>query len=207
MKVTLDEIFEMEQRKRAHFINSIGGFKPGVLIGTKGNDSKENVAIFNSLFHLGANPPLFGFIVRPDSAPRHTLENIEETKFFTVNHVHSKMVEQAHHTSARYARDISEFTASGLTPDYRGAFHAPFVKESIISFGAELQEIHRLTINDTVMVIGKIWEVYIPEEVILEDGFIDLVKADTIAVSGLDRYLKAEEICRLPYAKPNPQYR
>lgn len=206
MNITLDEILKLEQRKRAHFINSLGGFKSGVLIGTRSSALQENLAVFNSLFHLGANPPLFGLIVRPDSSPRHTLENIENTGFFTVNHIHSEMVEQAHHTSARYQREVSEFEAAGLTPEYRAGFEAPFVKESKISFAAQLQEVQRLAINDTVLVIGKILSVYLPEEVVLEDGFVDLVKADTVAVSGLDRYLRAEEICRLPYAKPNPQY-
>lgn len=206
IRIAESELQEMEQRKRAQLINSIGGYKSGILIGTVDKEGQENLAIFNSIFHLGANPPLFGLIFRPDSAPRHTLANIEDTGFFTVNHIHSKIIEQAHHTSARYDKSVSEFKAAGLTPEYLNDFFAPFVKEARVKFSAQLAEVHRLTINNTIMVIGKILEIQLPENAILEDGMIDLVATDTIAVSGLDRYMKAEEISRLPYAKPNPQY-
>ncbi len=200
------ELLEMEQRKRAQLINSIGGYKSGILIGSVDREGQENLAIFNSIFHLGANPPLFGLIFRPDSAPRHTLSNIEETGFFTVNQIHSKIIEQAHHTAARYDKSVSEFKAAGLTPEYKSSFFAPFVLESLVKFSAQLAEVHRLSINNTIMVIGKILEIHLPENTLLEDGMIDLVAADTVAVSGLDRYMKAKEIVRLPYAKPNPQY-
>jgi flavin reductase (DIM6/NTAB) family NADH-FMN oxidoreductase RutF len=67
---------QMEQRKRAMLVNSIGGFKFISLIGTKDKNNNTNLAIFSSLFHLGANPALIGFIMRPDSVDRHTLSNI-----------------------------------------------------------------------------------------------------------------------------------
>ena len=62
-EILLDEILAFDQRYRATFVNSIGGFKSVALIGTKSLSGETNLAIFNSLFHVGANPPLFGFIV------------------------------------------------------------------------------------------------------------------------------------------------
>jgi hypothetical protein len=69
----------METRYRASFVNSLGGFKSVVMIGSKNKKGQENLAIFNSLIHIGANPALCAFIVRPDVSPRHTLENIIES--------------------------------------------------------------------------------------------------------------------------------
>ena len=69
----------MEVRKRAAFINSLTGFKSASLIGTIDNNKKTNLSIFSSVFHLGSNPALVGFINRPDSVERHTLENILQT--------------------------------------------------------------------------------------------------------------------------------
>jgi flavin reductase (DIM6/NTAB) family NADH-FMN oxidoreductase RutF len=83
----LTDILAFEQRFRAMFINSLGGFKSLALIGTRSREGNTNLAVFNSLFHIGTNPPLFGLIVRPDSVDRHTLSNILETGEFTVNHV------------------------------------------------------------------------------------------------------------------------
>ncbi|MEO6901676.1 MAG: flavin reductase, partial [Bacteroidia bacterium] len=108
----LNDILTLENRYRATFINSLGGFKSLALIGTRNGEGISNLAIFNSLFHIGANPPLFGFIVRPDSVERHTLSNILETGEFTVNHVREDFFEQAHQTSARYSNNVSEFEAT-----------------------------------------------------------------------------------------------
>ena len=200
--ITDKELEQMEQRFRASFINSITGFKSVALIGTKNNANQENLAIFNSIVHLGSNPALIGMIIRPDSVERHTLENIEETGFYTINHILESFVEQAHHTSARYPRNVSEFEASGLTPFYRADFFAPYVKESTVQIGMEFKTKINIPINNTLMIIGQIKSISLPEKAISTDGFIDLEITKTITNSGLDSYHRTERIVRLPYAKP-----
>lgn len=203
MKLITDkEIDQMEQRFRASFINSITGFKSVVLIGTRNKVNQENLAIFNSIVHLGSNPALIGMIIRPDSVERHTLENIEETGFYTINHILESFVEQAHHTSARYPRNVSEFEASGLTPSYQDDFFAPFVKESNVQIGMEFKTKINIPINNTLMIIGQIKSISLPEKAISTDGYIDLEITKTITNSGLDSYHRTERIARLPYAKP-----
>jgi flavin reductase (DIM6/NTAB) family NADH-FMN oxidoreductase RutF len=203
MKLITDkELDQMEQRFRASFINSITGFKSVVLIGTRNKVNQENLAIFNSIVHLGSNPALIGMIIRPDSVERHTLENIEETGFYTINHILESFVEQAHHTSARYPRNVSEFEASGLTPSYQDDFFAPFVKESNVQIGMEFKTKINIPINNTLMIIGQIKSISLPEKAISTDGYIDLEITKTITNSGLDSYHRTERIARLPYAKP-----
>ena len=199
---SLKDIMAMEQRFRATFINSLGGFKSVLLVGTRSGSGKENLAIFSSFFHLGANPPLFGLVIRPDVSPRHTLENILETKSFTLNQIREDFFEKAHHTAARYPREISEFDASGLTAHYRPDFFAPAVNESYIQIGASFKERIDIPLNGTSIIVGQIEWVHLPEEIIHEDGYVDLVQAGTITCSGLDAYHKAEPIKRLTYAKP-----
>jgi len=200
--ITDKELDQMEQRFRASFINSITGFKSVVLIGTRNKVNQENLAIFNSIVHLGSNPALIGMIIRPDSVERHTLENIEETGFYTINHILESFVEQAHHTSARYPRNVSEFEASGLTPSYQDDFFAPFVKESNVQIGMEFKTKINIPINNTLMIIGQIKSISLPEKAISTDGYIDLEITKTITNSGLDSYHRTERIVRLPYAKP-----
>jgi flavin reductase (DIM6/NTAB) family NADH-FMN oxidoreductase RutF len=200
--ITDKELDQMEQRFRASFINSITGFKSVVLIGTKNKVNQENLAIFNSIVHLGSSPALIGMIIRPDSVERHTLENIEETGFYTINHILESFVEQAHHTSARYPRNVSEFEASGLTPFYQDDFFAPYVKESNVQIGMEFKTKINIPINNTLMVIGQIKSISLPEKAISTDGYIDLEITKTITNSGLDSYHRTERIARLPYAKP-----
>ena len=100
MILTRDDIAQFEQRYRTAFVNSLAGFRQAVLVGTKSRDNNSNLAIFNSLIHLGANPALLGLINRPDSVQRDTLQNIIETKEYTLNYVRSKEYEKAHQTSA-----------------------------------------------------------------------------------------------------------
>ncbi|WP_376746065.1 flavin reductase family protein [Sphingobacterium multivorum] len=89
-------IAAFERRYRANFINSLGGFKSLVLIGTKNRDGSENLATFSSLFHLGADPALCGIILRPATDFSSTLENILDQGCYTVNHVSPAFVHQAH---------------------------------------------------------------------------------------------------------------
>ncbi len=115
MHITKNAINEMEQRYRAAFINSLGGFKSLILVGTADSKGATNLSVLNSLFHIGANPPLCGMIFRPDVAERHTLDNILETGWYTINHVTESIFKAAHQTSARYPKEVSEFDAVGLT--------------------------------------------------------------------------------------------
>lgn len=200
---SVDDILAMESRQRAAFMNSLSGFKSASLIGTIDTQNNTNLAIFSSVIHLGSNPALVGFINRPDSVDRHTFENILATNCFTINHINKSIYKQAHQTSARYPKDVSEFDATGLTTEYIKDFKAPFVKESHIKYGLEFIEKHELKINGTILIIGKVIDVILPESCLLSDGAIDIELAETIAISGLDCYHTTNKVARLSYAKPN----
>ncbi len=204
MNTTLDlvQLMEMEQRKRAQFINSISGFRSVALIGTTDTNGQTNLAIFSSIVHIGSNPPLLSFIMRPDSVERHTLTNILETGFYTINHINADMYEKAHQTSARYPKSVSEFEATGLTPSFKNDFVAPFVAESNIQIGMEFKERLDISINQTSMIIGEIKFVHYPTNCLLDDGFIDIEKAGSITSAGLDSYHTTQVLKRLEYAKP-----
>ena len=64
-----------------------------------------------------------------------------------------------------------------LKSEYKNGFHAPFVAESNIQLGVEFKEKIDISINSTTMIIGEITQIYIPENCLLDDGFIDLEKA------------------------------
>jgi flavin reductase (DIM6/NTAB) family NADH-FMN oxidoreductase RutF len=196
------ELREMEQRYRANFINSLTGFKSVALVGTSDKSGQKNLAIFNSIVHLGAHPPLIGMVIRPDSVDRHTLQNILETGCYTINHVQEEMMEKAHQTSARYPKTVSEFDAVGLEDEVINDFPAPFVKESTIKLGVQFKEKVPFAINGTIFVIGEIKQITLLKDVVQADGFVDLVKAGTITNSGLDSYHVVFDGKRFPYAKP-----
>lgn len=204
-KLLLDSAYfeSMEKHKRVHLINSIGGFKSVVLAGTKDAEGLENLAIFSSLVHIGANPPLVALISRPSPPERDTLNNILSTGFYTINHINESIYKQAHQTSARFDQNVSEFEEVGLTPEYKNNFFAPFVAESNVQLGITFREKIDIQINDTSMIIGEITQLYLPENSLNSDGFVDIELLNTITCSGLDSYHKTIQLDRLSYAKPN----
>jgi len=199
----LKDILELDQRFRNNLINSIGGFKSVALIGTKSKDGVNNLAIFNSIVHIGSSPALIGFIVRPDSVERHTLSNCIETGYYTINHVNAAIFKSAHQTSARYPAEISEFDAVHLKPEFKANFFAPFVQESKIQLAVKFKECVPLSINSTKLIIGEIQMIVCPDEFIAVDGFVDLEKAGSLTGSGLDAYFSTKRLARLSYAKPD----
>lgn len=202
MKIIKEEILNLEKLYRAAFVNSLSGFKSANLIGSISIEGKTNLAIFNSVIHVGANPPLMGFLMRPVSVERHTYINIKKTKHFTINHINKEIFKQAHQTSARYEEDTSEFDACGLTPEYTEKINAPYVKESKIKIGLSLVEDQEIKFNGTIFIVGEIIEIILPDDVVAKDGYIDIEKAGTIAISGLDSHHETKRISRLEYAKP-----
>jgi flavin reductase (DIM6/NTAB) family NADH-FMN oxidoreductase RutF len=199
---TFTDIQNMSSRYRVHFINSLSGFKSANLVGTVSKNQESNLAIISSAFHIGAEPALMGFINRPHSVDRHTLENLIETGYYTLNHVHTHIIDQAHQTSARYEREQSEFTETGLQEHWVDGIPAPFVAESHVRIGLRYKEHHDL-LNGTVMVIGEVIHVEVPENSINNDGLIDLHQCESVVVSGLDTYHTPNKGKRLAYAKPN----
>lgn len=191
-----------ERFYRANFINSLTGFKSVSLIGTVDATGQTNLGIFSSIIHIGSDPALVGYINRPRTAAPHTLANIESTGVYTINHIHRSYLKKAHQTSAKYPPEISEFDEAGLTPEYIENIAAPFVKESLVKYALTLKEIIPISLNQTFLVIGKIEMVYLKDEYVLPDGFIDLQKAETICSNGIDSYYSTQLVDRYRYAKP-----
>lgn len=194
---------KLEKQKRTNLINCLSGLRAANLIGTINNDGKSNLAIFNSVNHIGANPPLMGFIQRPASVERHTYENIKNAGCFTINHVNENIYKQAHQTAARFEENESEFEKTGLTEFYSNIIKAPYVSESLVKIGLTFEEEVLIKSNNTILVIGRVVELIINEDFLTEDYLLDLSKTKSIAVQGLETYYTAEKIATLPYAKPD----
>ncbi len=201
-RLQTEDLRNMEKLFRLRLINSLSGFKSANLVGTVDNKGNENLAIVSSVVHLGSNPALMGFVMRPAVVPRNTYQNILDTGFYTFNHIHIDFYKKAHQTSARYPIDISEFEQVGLAAEYLDGFPAPFVKESSIRMGLKFREKLDIQSNGTILMIGEIVELFIPKSCLSADGYLDIEKAGSLTVSGLDAYHSTNRIARLSYAKP-----
>ncbi len=186
---------------RTHFVNSLSGFKSVSLIGTVNKKGQTNLAIFCNIVHVGADPALIGFINRPIEAAPHTIKNIEATNAYTINHIDVSMIDAAHQTSAKYAAGESEFDAVGLTAEWKTNCQAPFVLESKVKYSLTLVEIIPIAINKTFLVIGALQDVYVEEQILQSDGFLQIEKVHSVCSLGIDGYYETNLLKRLPYAK------
>ena len=198
---SIDQIKLMDRFTRTNFINTLSGFKSVSLIGTINKVGQANLAIFSNLVHIGADPALIGFINRPMEAAPHTLANIQATEFYTVNHIHSGIFEKAHQTSAKYPEHISEFEAVGLTPLFRPGISAPFVEESKVQYVLKLEEVIPIKLNGTFLVVGSLQQAFIPAEIMDEDGYLSIEKANSLCSLGINGYYETKLLEKLPYAK------
>ena len=197
------DIDQMDKIFRLNLINSCTGFKSANLLGTKSLNGVSNVAVFSSITHLGSNPPLIGFILRPTTVPRDTYRNIKDTGVFTVNHTYSDIIEDAHHTSAKYPDEVSEFTKTDLEEEFLGDFPAPFVKGAKIRLGCRFLNAYEIKENDTLLLVSAIEHVFIADQDIQQqDGWLKLENANTVAINGLDGYATTSLLDRYAYARP-----
>ena len=197
-----ESIDSLNKIYRINLINSITGYKSANLLGTVSKKGIENLAVFSSVTHLGSNPALLSFFVRPNVVPRNTYKNIKENKFFTVNHISKGKIEDAHHTSAKYEEDISEFDKTDFQSEYKDNWEAPFVKGSAVQLGCKYLNEYYLEENGCSMIIASIEIIFIRKGLLQDDGWVELAKGDVVTVNGLDAYALPKTIKRFEYARP-----
>ena len=201
---TKDDIIQLPSLERMHLINSSGGIKSANLIGTISDNGHTNLAVFNSVIHLGSNPPMLSFMLRPTTVSRHTYNNLKNSDF-TVNHIHTDFIDKAHQTSAKYEEEVSEFKEVGLTEAYLEDFKAPFVKESKIKMGCSYVNEYFIEEHQCRLIIGQIEHLLAEDDIIEKDGFLDLSKANSAGIIGLDGYVNTQLLDRYVYARPNQE--
>ncbi len=187
---------------RLNLINSITGYKSANLIGTQSINGITNLAVFSSVIHLGSNPALIGFVLRPTTVPRHTYSNLKATGNFTLNTVTKDYIKDAHHTSAKYSEAISEFDVTNFTVEYKKKTNAPYVKGSPIQIGCSYENEYHIKENNTLLIIGSIKDLYISQTLLMDDGWVKLDNENIVTINGLDGYAVPKLIDRFPYARP-----
>ncbi len=202
MHLSRKAIDDMNHLYKINLMNSISGYKPANLIATKSEDGISNVAVFSSVVHYGSSPAILGFVLRPTTVARNTYDNIKKTGFYTINAINEAIIEDAHHTSAKYPSEVSEFDKTDLTEIYKDDFFAPYVAQSPIKIGMKFLEEHHIKANGTILILGEVNDLYFKESMLSEDGFLNLSEEKIASINGLDTYMVAKEYKRLSYQRP-----
>ena len=198
---TREDLERWPSRKRARTVNSLSGFKSATLVGSADPAGVHNLSVVSSVVHLGSSPAQMGMVLRPPGDDAHTYKNLKATGQCTFNHIGVSWVAQAHQCSARYPAEESEFEAVGLTPcGGEGPWNARAGSEASVRMGLKIAEDMVLPNRCHFMVLDVQW-VEVDERTVAEDGYVDLGRAGTTAISGLDGYHDTTHLGRLSYAK------
>ena len=202
-RISTIDLKALDKVPRLNLVNSVTGYKSANLIGSISKEGKPNLAIFSSVTHLGSDPALLGFIMRPATVPRDTYKNIKETEYFTVNHITKNLIQRAHQTSASYDDTVSEFNETQIEPEYLNSIKQPFVKESPVRLLCKYVNEYLIEENGCIHIIASIEEIYFEERLLNKDYWLQLEKGNIVAINGLDGYCLPKLIDRYEYARPN----
>ena len=202
---TKEQIQNLPKINRLNLVNSCTGYKSANLIGTKSKNGKTNLAIFSSITHLGSDPALLGFILRPATVPRNSYSNLKETGYFTVNHITDEIIAQAHQTSAAYDFGISEFDITGLKEMYHDGINEPFVAKSPVQILCKYVSEYLIKENNCIHIIASIETIFCNEKLLRNDNWLQLENGNVVAINGLDGYCLPKLIDRFEYARPNTE--
>jgi flavin reductase (DIM6/NTAB) family NADH-FMN oxidoreductase RutF len=119
-----------------------------------------------------------------------------------VNAITESLIQKAHQTSANYPQEINEFEAAGIESEFKDSIPVPFVKESPVQLLCKYLNEYEIKENGTIHIIAAIEKIFVIEDLLQEDYWIQLDMGKVVSINGLDGYAKTELIERFPYARP-----
>ena len=157
--------------------------RPIAWAGTRSKDGINNLAPFSFYNCFSSKPPIVGFstISRPDGSKKDTLQNVQDSKCFTLSCASHKLVGQLSKSAATLEPDEDEFEYAGLTSAEARHINAPYVADAMLVFECELRDI--ICFGDEPgsgnLILGEIRYVHI-EDSLYQDGRIDFEKLDPV---------------------------
>ncbi len=177
--------------------------RPIAFVSTLSPEGVPNLAPFSFFIMGGSNPPSLTFSPTNtrDSAPKHTLVNVEATGEYVISVVTRSMASKVNEASYEYPYGVSEWEKAGFTPKPATKIRPWLVAESPANFECKLFQVVRhgegpLAAN---YVIGEIVMCHYDES-ILTDGVPDTTKIDLIGRLGGPWYsmTRPEDLFPLP---------
>ena len=189
---------ELELKDKHHLLLSSVAPRPIGFTTSKSKDGVLNLAPFSYHNAFSSNPPMVGispaFSGRTGNA-KDTLNNILDTKEFTLSVVSFDMVEQMNICAAEFGPEVDEFEKSGLTKHPTKIVSTPGVAESPIIL--ECQFTQHIQFSDQPaggnLLLGEIVYFHARENMYDESGKIDPHKIDQVARMGYNWYSRANQ--------------
>lgn len=163
---------------------------PAVMVSTAMPDgSHPNIITVAWTGTVCTNPPMAYISVRPE---RYSYHMIKETGEFVINLTTKKLARVTDYCGVKSGRDVDKFKEMGLTCGKASAVSVPLIEESPVNIECRVVEIKELGSHH--MFLAKVAAVDVDEELLDENGRLDLGRAQPIVYShgeyyGLDQVL------------------
>ena len=156
-------------------------------------------SFFNGISHA---PPLLCLSIasrEDNSGPKDTLANIVETGEFVVNVVDEALAEAQDRCAQRFAPDVDEMQATGLTAVPGIAVKAPAVLESPVNFECRLVQHIALPESAYTLVIGRIVHFHVRADILQPNGYIDPQRLQAVGRMTGNSYALTRDIFTLKH--------
>lgn len=161
--------------------------RPTVIVTTVDKEKNINAAPFSFVMPVSMDPPLIAIAL---GHKKDTLRNIKETREFVVNVPPEEILNKLWICSKSYPRGANELKEAGLTEVPSEKVLAPLIGECIAWFECLVE--HEKELGDHVLIIGRVINAIVKDEIVGEDGDIDLKKARTLMHLGGSKFAVAE---------------
>lgn len=163
----------------------IGGVAPRPIAwaGTRSKDGINNLAPFSFYNAFSSTPPIVGFstIPRLDGRRKDTLQNVLDSRCFTLSCVSYDLVTQMSKSAALLEPEEDEFAYAGLEAAEAKNIAAPYVKDAHLMFECELNQV--VSFGDQEgsgnLILGEIRFITI-DDALYRDGYVDFESLDPV---------------------------
>ncbi len=194
------------QKIHQYLLGAVGP-RPIAFASTIDKNGNRNLSPFSFFNVFSAAPPIL--IFSPARSGRtgetkNTFDNVKEVAEVVINVVNYDIVQQMSLASSPFAKDVDEFTKSGLTPIASDLVKPFRVKESPVQFECKVNQIIELGQNGGAgnLIICEVLRIHIDEAILSDDGLIDQKKIDLVSRMGGNWYCRADENSMFEVAKP-----
>lgn len=190
------------------FLLSAVAPRPICFASTIDEDGNRNLSPFSFFNVFGAKPPILIFSparrVR-DNTVKHTLDNVLQMKEVVINIVNYDIVQQMSLSSCEYPHGVDEFIKAGLTPIASDLVKPFRVKEAPVQLECKVLQVIPTGEEGGAgnLVICEVVCMHVNDDVLNEQGMIDIHKIDLVARMGGDYYCRASGDSIFEVPKPN----